>query len=114
MSKYTINLETTNWYCECCGSGTHFSIVLFEGGQRVWSTSRDDRFGGVLDEEVDEDMDISTWENFIKGMKKALELAGHEVTLETEIDATDPYDQHDWLDDVDDDEMEEDYRDDLL
>ena len=114
MSKYTINLKTTNWYCECCGSGTHFSITLYEGDKRVWSTSRDDKFGGVLNEEEDEDMDISTWENFIGGMQKALELAGHEVTLIEHIDKTDPYDGHAWLDDVDDDEMEEDYRDDLL
>lgn len=113
MSKYTVSLKTTNWFCECCGSGTHFSIVLFEEGQRVWSTSRDDQFGGMCDE-GDEDMNLSTWEDFIKGMQKALELAGHEVYLETEIDATDPYDQHYWLDDVDDDTTVEDYRDDLL
>ena len=114
MSKYTIRLNTTNWYCECCGSGNHFSIHLYEGEKHVWSTSRDDQFGGVLDEQVDEDMDISTWENFIKGMQKALELAGHEVTLIEHIDQTDPSDGHAWLDDADDDEMEEDYRDVLL
>lgn len=111
MSKYTISLRTTNWYCECCGSGTHFSIRLYENGQYVWSTSRDDQFGGVLNEEEDENMDLSTWENFIKGMQKALELAGHEVYLEESIDETDP---HAWLDEVDDDTTVEDYRDDLL
>ena len=57
---------------------------------------------------VFEEMDLDTWENFIKGMKKALEIAGHEVHLEENIDDTDPYDQDAWLDDV------EDYRDDLL
>jgi hypothetical protein len=101
MASYTISLKTTNWYCECCGSGTHFSIVLFEEGQRVWSTSRDDQFGGVLNEVMDEDMDLHTWENFIKGMQKALELAGHNVYLEELIDATDPDDQHTYLDDED-------------
>jgi hypothetical protein len=65
----------------------------------------------VLDEVADEEMDIDTWENFIKGMKKALEIAGHDVHLEESIDETDPYDQHAWLDD---DTKVEDYRDDLL
>ena len=97
MAKYTISVETTNWYCECCGYGTHFSITLYEEGQRVWSTSRDDQFGGVLDEGLDEDMDISTWENFILGMKKALEIAGHNVYLEEKIDDTDLSDlMDDW------------------
>lgn len=97
MASYTISLRTTNWYCECCGSGTHFSISLYENGQYVWSTSRDDQFGGVLNEEEDENMDISTWENFIKGMQKALEIAGHNVYLEENIDDTDiSYLMDDW------------------
>jgi hypothetical protein len=107
MSKYTIHLNTTNWYCECCGSGTHFVIHLYEEGKRVWSTSRDDQFGGVLDPD-DEDLDLATWENFITGMQKALELAGHEVVLVEFIDETDP-----WYDSVEEEE-EGDYRDDLL
>ena len=107
MSKYTIHLNTTNWYCECCGSGTHFAIHLYEEGKRVWSTSRDDQFGGVLDPD-DEDLDLHTWENFITGMQKALELAGHEVVLVEFIDETDP-----WYDSVEEEE-EGDYRDDLL
>jgi hypothetical protein len=110
MSKYNIHLNTTNWYCECCGSGTHFAIHLYEEGKRVWSTSRDDQFGGVLDPS-DTDLDLHTWENFISGMTVALELAGHEVVLIENIDKTDPYDQHAWLDD---DTKVEDYRDDLL
>ena len=114
MASYTISLKTTNWYCECCGSGTHFVIHLYENGQHVWSTSRDDKFGGVLDEVADEDMDIDTWENFIKGMKKALEIAGHDVHLEENIDDSDPYDEDAWLDDVDDDRKEEDFRDAVL
>lgn len=97
MAKYTISVETTNWYCECCGYGTHFSITLFEEGQRVWSTSRNDQFGGVLDEVMDEEMGLHTWENFILGMKKALEIAGHNVYLEEKIDDTDLSDlMDDW------------------
>jgi hypothetical protein len=108
MASYTIALKTTNWYCECCGSGTHFSIKLFEEGQRVWSTSRDDQFGGVLNDIYrDEDLELYSWQDFIKGMKKALEIAGHNVYLEELIDDTDPQDRHAYLDD-------EDYRDDLL
>lgn len=106
MSKYTINLKTVNWYCECCGSGTHFSIQLDENGKRVWSTSHDDQFGGVCDE-GDEDLGLRTWDGFITGMQKALELAGHEVVLIENIDKTNP-----WYDSVE--EEEEDYRDDLL
>jgi hypothetical protein len=68
----------------------------------------------VLDEVADEDMDIDTWENFIKGMKKALEIAGHDVHLEENIDDSDLYDEDAWLDEVDDDRKEEDFRDDLL
>jgi hypothetical protein len=98
MSKYTIRLNTTNWYCECCGSGVAFCITLFDpDGQYLWSTSRDDQFGGTMNE-ADEDLDLHTWENFIQGMQKALELAGHEVYLETNIDQTDPYDNHSYLD----------------
>lgn len=98
MAKYTISVETTNWYCECCGYGIHFSIVLFDEVQRIWSTSRNDQFGGILrDNYGDEDMGLRTWDEFVKGMQKALELAGHEVYLETEIDATDPDDlKDDW------------------
>jgi len=97
MASYTISLKTINWYCECCGSGTHFSITLYEEGQRVWSTSRDDQFGGVLDEGLDEEMGLHTWENFILGMKKALEIAGHNVYLEEKIDDTDLSDlMDDW------------------
>jgi hypothetical protein len=59
----------------------------------------------------DTDLDLHTWENFISGMTVALELAGHEVVLIENIDKTDPYDQHAWLDD---DTKVEDYRDDLL
>ena len=106
MSKYTISLKTTNWHCGCCGYGTHFFITLYEEGQRVWSTSRDDQFGGILrDNYGDEDMDLSTWEDFIKGMQKALELAGHEVYLETEIDQTDPDDQYVYLGEEGDDDV---------
>jgi hypothetical protein len=101
MASYTISLKTTNWYCECCGSGTHFAIFLYEEGKYVWSTSRDDQFGGVLDEVMDEDLELYSWEDFIKGMKKALELAGHNVYLEELIDDTDPDDQHAYLDDED-------------
>jgi hypothetical protein len=102
MAKYTISLKTTNWSLWDHGYGTHFSITLFEEGQRVWSTSRNDQFGGILrDNYGDEDMDLSTWEDFIKGMKKALELAGHYVYLEELIDDTDPQDQHAYLDDED-------------
>jgi len=98
MAKYTISLKTTNWSLWDHGYGTHFSITLFEEGQRVWSTSKNDQFGGVLrDNYGDEDMDLSAWEDFIKGMQKALELAGHEVYLETEIDQTDPDDQYVYL-----------------
>ena len=97
MASYTISLKTFNWYCECCGSGAHFSITLYEEGQRVWSTSRDDQFGGVLDEGLDEEMGLHTWENFILGMKKALEIAGHNVYLEEKIDDTDLSDlMDDW------------------
>lgn len=98
MASYTISLKTTNWYCECCGSGTHFSISLYEEGKRVWSTSRDDQFGGVLIGETDEDLELYEWEDFIKGMKKALELAGHTVYLENFIDESNP---EDYLDDED-------------
>ena len=101
MASYTISLKTTNWYCECCGSGTHFSIFLYEEGKHVWSTSRDDQFGGVLDEVMDEDLELYSWQDFIKGMKKALELAGHNVYLEELIDDKDPEDQHAYLDDAD-------------
>lgn len=106
MSKYTIHLKTTNWYCECCGSGTHFFVQLDENGKRVWSTSRDDQFGGACNEE-DEDLGLRTWDGFIKGMQKALELAGHEVVLIEHIDETEPWNGYDYDD-------EGDYRDDLL
>ena len=108
MSNYTLSVTTTNWHCECCGYGTHFSIVLFEEDQRVWSTSRNDQFGDVLDEAVDEEMDLHRWEDFVKGMKKALEIAGHNVLLVENIDRRDPDEEYDWADE------EEDYRDDLL
>jgi hypothetical protein len=49
----------------------------------------------------DEDMGLLTWDEFVKGMQKALELAGHEVYLNTEIDGTDPEDRHAYLDDED-------------
>jgi len=114
MSNYTISVATTNWYCECCGYGTHFAIHLYEEGKHVWSTSRDDQFGGVLDKEADEDLDLNRWEDFVKGMKKSLEISGHNVLLVENIDRRDPDEEYDWLDDADDDTKVEDYRDDML
>ena len=98
MSNYLIMLNTSNWYCECCGYGTHFTISLYKDGVWQWSTSRDDQFGGVLNEETDENMGINAWEDFIKGMKRGLELAGHTVNLVEHIDQSEPHiDEEDGL-----------------
>ena len=54
MTDYTIEVNTENWYCGCCGSGTHFDITLFDKDKRLWGTSYNDQFGGTYRDGDDE------------------------------------------------------------
>ena len=93
MAHYTIKVKTINWYCECCGSGAHWCVTLFEGPEntRVWGVSRNDQFGGVLRDEDDTTVTFRDYEDVVKTLKRTLELLGHTVTLEEDLDDNDPY-----------------------
>lgn len=89
--SYKIELNTSNWYCECCGSGSHWDVTLYEGDKKLWGTSRNDQFGGTYREGDDEDCNIYGYDDLIVGMQKTLEALGHDVFIERHIDDTDPY-----------------------
>lgn len=87
-----IEVNTQNWYCECCGSGAHWDVTLFDNhNSRIWGTSRDDQFGGTYRNGDDETVSFYDWGDLVKGMKVALEAVGHIVYVEEHIDEEDPY-----------------------
>lgn len=99
MTDYTIEVNTQNWYCECCGSGTHFDITLFDKDKRLWGTSRNDQFGGTYREGDDENAPLCDgYETVVDSMVIALRALGHTVTVRLNLDETDPY----YEEDVDD------------
>ena len=92
MTDYTIEVNTQNWYCECCGSGTHFDITLLEGDKRLWGTSRNDQFGGTYRDGDDESIQLyGGYEVVVDSMAAALKALGHTVTIRLNLDETDPY-----------------------
>jgi hypothetical protein len=92
MTDYTIEVNTQNWYCECCGSGTHFDITLFDKDKRLWGTSCNDQFGGTYRDGDDEFIPLSGgYEVVVNSMAAALKALGHTVTLRLNIDETDPF-----------------------
>lgn len=96
MSDYTIEVNTSNWYCECCGSGTHFDITLFDKDKRLWGTSRNDQFGGTYREGDDEFAHLyGGYEVVVDSMAIALKALGHTVTIRLNLDETDPYYEED-------------------
>ena len=92
MTDYTIEVNTENWYCGCCGSGTHFDITLFDKDKRLWGTSYNDQFGGTYRDGDDEFIQMSGgYEVVVNSMAAALKALGHTVTLHLNIDETDPF-----------------------
>ena len=96
--SYKIELNTTNWYCECCGSGTHWDVTLYNGDKKLWGTSRNDQFGGTYRNGDDEEVQVRYYEDLIAGLRVALEALGHEVYVEEHIDDEDPYYDEDYDD----------------
>jgi hypothetical protein len=108
MAHYTIDVMTVNWYCECCGSGAHWYVTLFEGPKntRVWGTSRNDQFGGVLRDGDDTTVTFHNYEDLVEAIKLTLELLGHTVTLQKDLDDSDPYYyEADWDDEGENDDV---------
>ena len=96
MTDYTIEVNTQNWYCECCGSGTHFDITLLEGEFTLWGTSRNDQFGGTYRDGDDESIQLyGGYEVVVDSMAAALKALGHTVTIRLNLDETDPYYEED-------------------
>lgn len=101
MSKYTIRYKTSNWYCECCGTGSHWELDLLQDGKQIWGTSRNDQFGGTYRSGDDETISIYDPTDFVKGMEKALLTLGHTVDIEEHLDDTDPYYEYDEMEQED-------------
>lgn len=94
-----IEVNTQNWYCECCGSGVHWDVTLFDNNNnRIWRTSRNDQFGGTYRAGDDETVFFDHWEDLVKGMKVGLEAVGNTVYVEKHLDEEDPYYDSDWGD----------------
>lgn len=91
MATYKIELNTQNWYCECCGSGAHWDVTLYEGDKKLQGYSRNDQFGGTYRDGDDEDVQLYDYRDLIVGMQKTLEALGHEVWVEENIDEEDPW-----------------------
>ena len=105
LANYEIHLTKENWYCECCGSGAHFWIELYEEGKVIWQTSQNDQFGGAMEPDKDDEevLPIYREEEFIQGMKSALNALRHAVTVVENIDDSTPWDQHEQMDEEDGD-----------
>lgn len=99
--SYKIELNTSNWYCECCGSGAHWDVTLYEGDKKLWGTSRNDQFGGTYRNGDDDTIDVHDYGTLIAGIRVALEALGHNVFVEEHIDDDDPY--YDYTEDYDND-----------
>jgi hypothetical protein len=86
MSQFKLLAITTPWECECCGSGEHLSIALyehvFEDYYIVWRGSYNDQFGGTL-QEGDELIHTVYGDSsdYINGMAMGLIALGHTVEI---------------------------------
>lgn len=86
-----IKYKTQNWYCECCGSGAHWEIDIFnESGDQVWGTSRNDQFGGIY-RDNDLMISISDPEQFVDGLASVFTSLGYTVVVDSDIDCSTPW-----------------------
>jgi hypothetical protein len=82
MTDYRIEVNTYNWSCECCGSGEHIAIDLFDGEFRIWGTSLNDQFGGVFRDGDDDSISLRCgYEPVVDTMIAVLKALGHNVNL---------------------------------
>ena len=86
MSQFKVLYKAIPWHCDCCGSGEHGSLTLYEkifdDFLPIWSGSYNDQFGGVLREGDKEIKGVyESFDNFASGFKTALEALGHTVEL---------------------------------
>lgn len=82
MAVYKIEVNTHFWECECCGSGEHFDITIYQEGDRIWGYSQNDQFGGSYRSGDDESIKVYDYEEFVCGLKVALEVTGNIVLVE--------------------------------
>lgn len=94
-----IEVNTHNWDCECCGSGAHWDVTLYDDlGKRLWGTSQNDQFGGTYRDGDDDTCNFRDWEDLVAAMKIALEAVGYSVYVEEHIDDSEPWNDLDWKD----------------
>lgn len=82
MKELKILCATFPWECECCGLGEHVAVSVYEGtGSILWRGSKNDQFGGPLNEGDNALGLFYDVDDYLKGMRDAFEIQGYKVTV---------------------------------